>query len=250
MLCYECQATERIFCCDGIRGSKEIYDLNFVQDNPCQHPIVILKDVRYQDMESLLNFMYHGEVQICQDDLTEFLRTAQTLQVKGLTDVPHISPPRSPTHSVTPPPLHIPEVRLSENPSDEPSSSDPAVTTKRLLGEEITAENSQENHHNHQQQQSHHHHHFNNNNHSQEAQSDGPEVVENDKEAGEHEAGGQQNHAGSASASEQEKRSNHASSSILIQALEQGRQSFEREREEGSNKQDSRHSNPSGNNYF
>lgn len=225
--------------------------MNFVQDNPCQHPIVILKDVRYQDMESLLNFMYHGEVQICQDDLTEFLRTAQTLQVKGLTDVPHISPPRSPTHSVTPPPLHIPEVRLSENPSDEPSSSDPAVTTKRLLGEEITAENSQENHHNHQQQQSHHHHHhFNNNNHSQEAQSDGPEVVENDKEAGEHEAGGQQNHAGSASASEQEKRSNHASSSILIQALEQGRQSFEREREEGSNKQDSRHSNPSGNNYF
>ena len=32
-----------------------------------------------------MDFMYHGEVQIAQEELTTFLATAQELQVKGLT---------------------------------------------------------------------------------------------------------------------------------------------------------------------
>ncbi|CAG7819147.1 unnamed protein product [Allacma fusca] len=182
-----------------------------LKDNPCQHPIVILKDVRYQDMESLLNFMYHGEVQICQDDLTEFLRTAQTLQVKGLTDVPHISPPRSPrspAHSATPPPLHIPEVRL-ENLSDDPSCDS---TSKRLTAEDAGGERCQENHNHY-------------NNHSQETHSDTPEAGNEEKETTDHDRVDNHNTDGN----ETEKRSsNHTS--ILIQALEQGRQNFDRDR--------------------
>lgn len=57
------------------------------QANPCQHPIVILRDVRKQDMEALLRFMYNGEVHIGQEQLSDFLKTAQTLQVRGLADV-------------------------------------------------------------------------------------------------------------------------------------------------------------------
>ncbi|CAG2053024.1 unnamed protein product [Timema podura] len=55
--------------------------------NPCQHPIVILRDVKEKDMESLLRFMYNGEVHIGQDQLTDFLKTAQMLQVRGLADL-------------------------------------------------------------------------------------------------------------------------------------------------------------------
>lgn len=39
-------------------------------------------------MEALLRFMYNGEVHIGQEQLTDFLKTAQTLQVRGLADVP------------------------------------------------------------------------------------------------------------------------------------------------------------------
>ena len=39
-------------------------------------------------MESLLRFMYNGEVHIGQDHLADFLKTAQMLQVRGLADVP------------------------------------------------------------------------------------------------------------------------------------------------------------------
>ncbi|CAK1544286.1 unnamed protein product [Leptosia nina] len=62
------------------------YFRRLLKANPCQHPIVILRDVHDKDMESLLRFMYQGEVHIGQEQLKEFLRAAQLLQVRGLTD--------------------------------------------------------------------------------------------------------------------------------------------------------------------
>lgn len=56
------------------------------QANPCQHPIIILRDVKKQEMEALLSFMYNGEVRINQEHLPEFLKTARSLQVRGLVD--------------------------------------------------------------------------------------------------------------------------------------------------------------------
>ena len=56
------------------------------QTNPCQHPIIILRDVKEQDLRSLLKFMYNGEIQISEARLSEFLKTADTLQIQGLAD--------------------------------------------------------------------------------------------------------------------------------------------------------------------
>lgn len=56
-------------------------------NHPDKHPIVILKDVPYHDMKSLLDFMYRGEVSVDQDRLTAFLRVAESLRIKGLTEV-------------------------------------------------------------------------------------------------------------------------------------------------------------------
>ncbi|XP_012270016.1 protein abrupt isoform X3 [Orussus abietinus] len=63
------------------------YFRRLLKANPCQHPIVILRDVASSDMESLLRFMYHGEVHVGQEQLGAFLKTAQMLQVRGLADV-------------------------------------------------------------------------------------------------------------------------------------------------------------------
>lgn len=53
--------------------------------NPCEHPIVILKDVALSELRQLLQFMYKGEVHVRQQELSGFLQTAELLQVKGLT---------------------------------------------------------------------------------------------------------------------------------------------------------------------
>lgn len=63
------------------------YFRRLLKANPCQHPIIILRDVAQSEMEALLRFMYHGEVHVGQEQLAEFLKTAQTLQVRGLADV-------------------------------------------------------------------------------------------------------------------------------------------------------------------
>ncbi|XP_076245227.1 uncharacterized protein LOC143185813 isoform X2 [Calliopsis andreniformis] len=60
------------------------YFKSIFKENPCQHPVVILKDVKYNEIESLLKFMYQGEINIKKEDLSAFLKVAQTLQIKGL----------------------------------------------------------------------------------------------------------------------------------------------------------------------
>jgi len=56
-----------------------------LRQNPHQHPLLYLKGVNYDDLIGVLNFMYHGEVNVAQDDLNSFLSVAEELQVKGLT---------------------------------------------------------------------------------------------------------------------------------------------------------------------
>lgn len=46
--------------------------------------MVILKDMKYTEIESLLKFMYQGEINIRKEDLSTFLKVAQTLQIRGL----------------------------------------------------------------------------------------------------------------------------------------------------------------------
>jgi len=52
--------------------------------NPCQHPIVILKDISFEDLQTVVKFMYHGIVNVSSDKLPAVLKTADTLQIKGL----------------------------------------------------------------------------------------------------------------------------------------------------------------------
>ena len=56
-----------------------------LRQNPHQHPLIYLKGVEFVDLQYVLNFMYHGEVNVAQEELNTFLAVAEDLQVKGLT---------------------------------------------------------------------------------------------------------------------------------------------------------------------
>ena len=53
--------------------------------NQHSHPLLYLKGVKYADLLAVLNFMYHGEVNVAQEELNSFLAVAEDLKVKGLT---------------------------------------------------------------------------------------------------------------------------------------------------------------------
>lgn len=81
-------------CCDGgkIKAHKMLlsacstYFKQIFKENPCQHPVIIFRNFKFEDLNAIVNFMYHGEVNIFQEQLESFLITAEILEVKGLTD--------------------------------------------------------------------------------------------------------------------------------------------------------------------
>lgn len=86
--------------CEGkkIRAHKVLlsacssYFRDIFKENPCQHPVIIFKNVKYDDLIAIIEFMYQGEVNVIQDSLPSFLNTAELLSVQGLTDRPTATP--------------------------------------------------------------------------------------------------------------------------------------------------------------
>uniref|UniRef100_A0A182PWW9 BTB domain-containing protein n=1 Tax=Anopheles epiroticus TaxID=199890 RepID=A0A182PWW9_9DIPT len=104
---YEEDLVDVTLCCEGrkIRAHKILlsacspYFKDVFKENPCQHPVIIFKNVRYSDLMSLVEFMYQGEVSVPQEQLPSFLHTAEILAIRGLTD--NTTDSRQPTSTTT-----------------------------------------------------------------------------------------------------------------------------------------------------
>ena len=58
---------------------------NILKKNKHPHPIIYMRGVRSEDLKAMLDFFYHGEANVCQENLDPFLVLAEELQLKGLT---------------------------------------------------------------------------------------------------------------------------------------------------------------------
>jgi len=78
--------------CDGeqVKAHKVILSAcsvtfrNLLKKNPAQHPVIVLWDVNPNDLAAIMDFMYHGEVNVKQENLNSFLAVAERLRVRGL----------------------------------------------------------------------------------------------------------------------------------------------------------------------
>ncbi|XP_018910895.2 uncharacterized protein [Bemisia tabaci] len=121
------------------------YFRNVFKENPCKHPVVILKDVSHEDVEALLSFVYQGVVYISEKKLASFLHTAELLQIRGLTgaastmkaDMSQYSTDKSTTLASGPPPLAPANVGNNWKPvakkssGSNPSSPAPSAPKRR-----------------------------------------------------------------------------------------------------------------------
>ena len=85
--------------------------------NNHQHPLIYLRGVAFSDLEAVINFIYHGEVSVAQEDLNSFLQLAEDLQIKG---------------------LHQDQV----NPGDGPASAGKAKTKQKLKQQQTSFSSS------------------------------------------------------------------------------------------------------------
>lgn len=51
-----------------------------------KYPIIVLKDVTFQELKALIDYMYRGEVNVSQEQLAALIKTAESLKIKGLAD--------------------------------------------------------------------------------------------------------------------------------------------------------------------
>ncbi|XP_017048236.1 modifier of mdg4 isoform X2 [Drosophila ficusphila] len=80
-------------CVDGRRikahkvvlSSCSSYFKEIFKENPHPHPVIIFKFIKFEDLNSIIEFMYQGEVNVQQEALQSFLQTAELLAVQGLT---------------------------------------------------------------------------------------------------------------------------------------------------------------------
>jgi len=93
---------------------------NVLRRNPHQHPLLYLKGVKFTDLQSVLNFMYHGEVNVAQEELNSFLAVAEDLRVKGLTQNQSGPSKREAYSQPKPPPIIKPTPKATERDPIQP----------------------------------------------------------------------------------------------------------------------------------
>lgn len=75
-----------------------------LKKNPSPHPVFFMNDVKYDVLKAILEYMYLGEVHITNENLKDFIKTAEGLQIRGLskennTDLPMPPAPATPQTS-------------------------------------------------------------------------------------------------------------------------------------------------------
>ena len=96
------------------------YFYHLFKDLPERHPVIVFKDAGEEIVRDLLLFMYKGEVEVQEVYLNDFLKFADTLQVKGLSQSDRDGSPSS--HNIT-----LPSSR--HNPSNAAQDLSPTATS-------------------------------------------------------------------------------------------------------------------------
>ncbi|XP_066906785.1 protein bric-a-brac 2 isoform X3 [Halyomorpha halys] len=71
-------------CHKVVLSACSAYFEKLLVQNPCQHPIIFMKDMKYWEVQALVDFMYKGEVNVTQEELASLLKAAEALEVRGL----------------------------------------------------------------------------------------------------------------------------------------------------------------------
>ena len=87
--------------------------------------MIFLKDTSAADLTAIVEFMYKGSVNVAQSQLASFIKTAEMLQVQGLSGGDDKDPPPSPSPAPPPP-------DPSRGWSHQPPPASPAAGIRRL----------------------------------------------------------------------------------------------------------------------
>lgn len=97
-------------------------------ENPCKHPVIVLKDFHGWEVQAIVDFMYKGEISVGQEQLQNLIKAAESLQVRGLAHQEQLGVEKESSTNQTPTP--------NTSPNDYGFGRFPTPgTTVRAIGE-------------------------------------------------------------------------------------------------------------------
>ena len=80
-------------CADGqqIEAHKVVLSMssplfqNLLKGKRHKHPLIYMRGMKSEDLIAIVDFLYYGEANVCQENLDSFLDIAEELKLKGLT---------------------------------------------------------------------------------------------------------------------------------------------------------------------
>ena len=67
-----------------ILASSSPFFLNLLRRNKHPHPLIYMRGLKSEDLDAIVDFLYHGAANVYQENLASFLALAGELQLKGL----------------------------------------------------------------------------------------------------------------------------------------------------------------------
>lgn len=74
--------------------------------SPDKHPILIFNDIKFEQLKSIVAFIYNGSVNVSESNIHDFLNAAQSLLIKGLYEGKTLE--RKKKRRFTVEPMHFP----------------------------------------------------------------------------------------------------------------------------------------------
>ena len=69
-----------------ILSASSPFFMEMLRSNKHVHGLIYMRGITYKDLAAIVDYIYHGYVNIYQEDLENFLRLGEELQLKGLSD--------------------------------------------------------------------------------------------------------------------------------------------------------------------
>ena len=80
-----CEDGQQVEAHKVILASSSPFFQNLLKRNNHQHPLIYMRGLKFDNLVAILDFLYHGEANIYQENLDSFLVIAEELKLKGLT---------------------------------------------------------------------------------------------------------------------------------------------------------------------
>lgn len=65
---------------------RAIFESQPFSNNPCQYPVIVIKDLGLAELRAIVEFIYRGETSVPREKLAIVLQAARELEISGLAD--------------------------------------------------------------------------------------------------------------------------------------------------------------------